>query len=53
MIVQEWYDSNLVRTYSDQGFKILQTETGIVYCDAVDVRPVRFTYIETEERVEE
>lgn len=53
MIKQEFFDINLVRTYSDQGFRILQTETGIVYDEAIDVKPLRYTYTETEEKIEE
>lgn len=53
MIKQEFYDVGLVRTYSDAGFRILQTETGIVYDEAIDVQPLRYTYSETEERIEE
>ena len=42
-----------VRYWSDTGYKIVQVETGIVYDDAVDVVPCRYTYEETEEPVEE
>lgn len=50
MIVQKPYKEQpdrLVYTYSDQGMKIKQLETGIIYDSAVDVYPCRFTYIET------
>jgi hypothetical protein len=30
----------------------MQVETGVVYDEAVDVEPCRFTYVETEEFVE-
>ena len=43
MIKTEYIDSR-VRHYSDSGFRILQNETGIVYDDAVDVMPCRYTY---------
>lgn len=39
-------------TYSTNGFKIRQIETGQVYDEAIDVRPCRFTYEETDELVE-
>lgn len=42
------YDNNLnlIRTYSDSGLKIIQVETGIVFDDAVDLYPCKYTYIE-------
>lgn len=39
---------NRVRHYSDKDLKILQVETGIVYDDAVDEVPCRYTYKETD-----
>ena len=36
----------LYRTFSDEGRKILQNETGIVFDDAVDVENAEFTYSE-------
>ena len=38
---------NLVKSYSDSGFKIQQNETGIVYNSAIDVENAAFTYTET------
>ena len=52
MIVTEQMENNRIRHYSDSGFRILQNETGIVYDDAVDVLPCRYTYSETGEPVE-
>ena len=43
---------NLYRTYSDEGFKIMQLQTGIVYDEAIDVENAPYTYIETTEKVE-
>ena len=43
----------LVRTYSDAGFKIRQLETGAIYADAIDVLPLRYSYEETDIRLEE
>jgi hypothetical protein len=51
MIKTEYID-NRIRHYSDSGFRILQNETGIVYDDAVDVLPCRYTYTETDEPIE-
>lgn len=42
----------LYRTYSDQGYKIIQNDTGIVYDEAVDVKNSGHTYSETDEKVE-
>lgn len=57
MIVKEFYmtreDSvNLYRTYSDEGFYILQNETSVKYSEAVDVDGAPFTYTETDEPIE-
>ena len=43
---------NLYRTYSDECFKIMQLQTGIVYDEAIDVENAPYTYIETTEKVE-
>lgn len=58
MIQQEYYRTRsdgvvLTRTYSDEGMKILQRETGILYDEAIDVEPVRYTYKETIIPIEE
>lgn len=53
MILTEYLKNDtLVRHYSDQGFMLLQNETGIKYSDPVDVVPCRYTYTETDELVE-
>ena len=44
---------NLYISKSDNGFKILQAETGIVYDEAIDVETANYTYQETEEKVGE
>ena len=41
-----------IRHYSDSGMRILQNETGVVYADAVDVMPCKYTYTETDEPIE-
>ena len=53
MIIEELIeDGQRVRHYSDEDFRIRQIETGIVYDDAVDVIPCRYTYEETDEKIE-
>lgn len=57
MIKKEYYKTrkdgvNLYITYSDEGFKIKQLPTGIIYDEAIDVEDAPFTYIETEEKIE-
>lgn len=42
-----------IRHYSDVGYKIRQIETGVLYDDAVDVLPCRYTYEETAEPIDE
>ena len=42
----------LWKTYSDSNKYILQVETGIEYDEAIDVYPVRYTYIESENDIE-
>lgn len=37
-----------VRQWSDLGMMIRQIETGILYEDAVDIIPCRYTYEETD-----
>lgn len=58
MIVTEYYKTRedgvvLIRTYSDKGFYILQSETGIEYSEAVDVEGAPYTYSETDKLIEE
>ena len=36
-------------SYSDDGFLIEQSETGIVYDDALDVTPCPYSYTETDQ----
>ena len=59
MIVKELHRKRadgvkLYRTYSDQGLKIKQVETGIIPKDgqAIDVEGATFTYEETDKPVE-
>lgn len=57
MVKKEFYLTredgvNLYRTYSDEGFKIRQIQTGIIYDEAIDVDFANYTYEETSEKVE-
>jgi hypothetical protein len=52
MIVTEMIDDR-IRHYSDRGMKIRQVETGIIYEDAVDIVPCPYTYVETDEPIDD
>lgn len=57
MIVKEPYMTRadgvqLVRTYSDEGKKIIQNETGIKYAEAIDVENATYTYSESDEDID-
>lgn len=53
MIIEELVDGGTrIRHYSDLGMKIRQVETGIVYDDAVDIIPCKYTYEETDEPID-
>lgn len=53
MIVVELVDNDTrERRYSDKNVKLLQVETGILYEDAVDVIPCRYTYEESDVPIE-
>ena len=43
---------HLFRTYSNEGFTLIQNETGIEYSEAVDVENAPYTYTETDEPIE-
>ena len=58
MIVKEYYKTRqdgimLFRTYSDNGFCIIQKETGILYDEAVDVADADYHYEETNIKIVE
>ena len=42
-----------LKTYSDSGHKIRQVETDIIYDEAIDTIPCRYSYEETDEFVQE
>lgn len=44
-------EGNRVWHYSDEGKRIRQVETGIVYDDAIDTIPCKYTYEETNEPI--
>lgn len=43
--------NNLAHHWSDAGMKIRQIETDILYADAWDVLPCRYTYEESDEPI--
>lgn len=52
MIRKEFYITredgvNLYRIYDDEGFCVLQVETGNIYEEAIDVENAPYTYTET------
>ena len=58
MIKREFYKTrkdgiNLYRTYSDEGYRIKQVETGSIYDEAIDVEDTPYTYEETDMSIEE
>lgn len=55
-VVTEFYRTrddgvNLYRTYSDEGYLILQNETGVEYAEAVDIEGTVYTYSETDKPI--
>ena len=57
MIRRDFYKTRtdgvtLYRTYSDEKYKIKQLETGYIYDEAIDVENARYTYEETDEKIE-
>lgn len=52
MIITELLkDGKLIRHYSDMDMKLIQVETGMVYDEAIDIVPCRYTYEETDEPI--
>lgn len=56
MVRKEFYKTredgvNLYRSYSDEGFYIVQDQTGIKYADAIDIEGAPYTYTETDEPI--
>lgn len=57
MVKREFYKERkdgvkLYRTYSDEEYRIKQVETGNIYDEAIDVETAKYTYIETDEKIE-
>ena len=56
-VKEELLENNLIRHYAidndGKQYKILQVETNIVYDEAIDVLPCRYTYKATDEVIEE
>lgn len=52
MIRTETLPDGRTHTWSDSGLRILQTDTGAVYDDAVDQAGIAHEYTETDERIE-
>ena len=46
-------DGTLIKHYSDEGFLLLQNETGAKYSEPVDIVPCPYTYTETNELPED
>lgn len=53
MIVTEPFGRDLVKTYSDAGYKIQQDSTGGIYDEAIDPKNSGRTYTETDIPIEE
>lgn len=56
MIKREFYKTrkdgvNLYKTYSDEGYRIKQVETGSIYDEAIDIETTSYTYQETDEKI--
>lgn len=57
MIKKELYKKRkdgieLFRSYSTEGLKIKQIETGLIYDEAIDIENSSFNYEETNERID-
>ena len=46
-------DNTLIKHYSDEGYLLLQNETGAKYAEPIDIMPCPYTYTETDELTEE
>ena len=57
MIKKEFYRTredgvNLYKNYSDEGYYIIQNETGVKYDAAIDVEDAPYTYTESDGKIE-
>jgi hypothetical protein len=54
MILTEYLNNGtLIKHYSDNNVLLLQNETGAKYFEPIDIVPCPYTYIETDEVVED
>ena len=55
-VKEELFENNLIRHYAidndGKQYKILQVETNIVYDEAIDVMPCRYSYKATSEEIQ-
>ncbi len=51
-LIKETLENELIKHYSDNGKKIKQVETGILYNSAIDIIPCEYSYEETEDDIE-
>ena len=57
-VIKEYFDTRadgvrLFRSYSDEGYTLIQNETGIEYSEAIDIEGAPYTYTETKNKIEE
>jgi hypothetical protein len=51
MIQIEYLTETLIKHYSDEGYMLLQNETGDKYAEPIDRIPCIYTYTETNELI--
>lgn len=53
----EILDNNFIKHYAEDSlgnkYYIKQVETGIIYEEAIDIIPCRYTYVVTDKKIEE
>jgi hypothetical protein len=57
MVIKEFFETrpdgvNLYRTYSDEGYYLIQNETGAEYEEAIDIEHAPYTYSETNKKID-
>ena len=53
ILIEYLHEGTLIKHYSNEGFLLLQNETGAKYAEPVDIVPCPYTYTETDEKDEE
>ena len=53
MIIQRQLPDGRTYTYSNNGYKLRQVETGVIYYDVIDQIGVHYTYEETDQLIDE